>query len=289
MAKRMAVFFLAIFFFSPVVFGLWPKPAAISIEGSSVYGVSSLFTINNKDKSLQKGVDMYMNSLLPFRPWRVLTTSSSDINEGTQVLVDDIVTSLDVRVSGEGEGNNDESYTITIAANKSVLECSESIGCFRGLETFSQLVRFSTEEGVYFIDLYGHEGDSIVSGATEKEKDEEGWWRAVCPFTLSDQPQFSWRGLMLDTSHHYISVSSLKQVIDSMMFNKLNVLHWHAVDSPSFPLNSSTFPELASLYFFLYFPFRFLFVFLFFKSFSLFSFSFFFFLLLFFFFKMRVV
>ena len=270
MAKGVAIFFLALFFFSPFVFALWPKPSSINLEGSNIYGVSSLFTINNNNnnnnnnyKSIQKGIDIYMKTLLPFRPWKVLTTTSN--SSDSQIFVNDIITSLDVRVTGEeggrrrrrrreeGEGGEDESYSLEIIANKSVLECPEVVGCFRGLETFSQLVRFSTEDGVYFIDLYGHEEDVVVVGGEEKEKDREGWWRGVCPFSLSDQPRFSWRGLMIDTSHHYIPVSSFEKIIDGMMYNKMNVLHWHAVDAPAFPLNSSVYPELAGLIDFFFF------------------------------------
>jgi hexosaminidase len=41
---------------------------------------------------------------------------------------------------------------------------------------------------------------------------------------------------MLDTSRHYYPVSYLLHLIDGLMFNKLNVLHWHVVDEDSFPL-----------------------------------------------------
>ena len=34
--------------------------------------------------------------------------------------------------------------------------------------------------------------------------------------------------------------------IDMMMFNKMNVLHWHIIDQESFPFEVPTVPELSS-------------------------------------------
>ena len=50
---------------------------------------------------------------------------------------------------------------------------------------------------------------------------------------------------MLDTARHYLNKDVIKRAIDGMMFNKLNVLHWHIVDAESFPLEVDTAPELA--------------------------------------------
>lgn len=50
---------------------------------------------------------------------------------------------------------------------------------------------------------------------------------------------------MLDTARNYFPISDIKRTLDAMSWVKLNELHWHIVDSQSFPLSIPQFPELA--------------------------------------------
>jgi hexosaminidase len=113
--------------------------------------------------------------------------------------------------------NMNENYTLSIKTNGAVLDSQTIWGAIRGLETFSQLVN--------------HVG---VNQFTINES------------TINDSPRFSHRGLLVDTSRHYIPVDILYQNLDAMAYNKLNVFHWHIVDDPSFPYVSKKFPDLST-------------------------------------------
>uniref|UniRef100_K9IYG5 Beta-hexosaminidase n=1 Tax=Desmodus rotundus TaxID=9430 RepID=K9IYG5_DESRO len=109
-----------------------------------------------------------------------------------------------------------ENYTLTINSEQSFLLSETVWGALRGLETFSQLV-WRSPEGTFFINK------------TE----------------IEDFPRFPHRGLLLDTSRHYLPLPSILDTLDTMAYTKFNVLHWHLVDDPSFPYESFTFPELS--------------------------------------------
>merc|ERR1712107_537518 len=62
---------------------------------------------------------------------------------------------------------------------------------------------------------------------------------------VDDFPDYSHRGLMIDTGRRFWPVSLVKNTIDLMSFNKMNVLHLHASDMCRFAVESKLFPELT--------------------------------------------
>jgi len=103
-------------------------------------------------------------------------------------------------------------------SGKATLSAQTVYGALRGLETFSQLVQFSFDAESYSV--------------------------SFVPWKIKDAPRFPWRGLMMDTSRHFQTIKSIKQMIDSLVYAKINVLHWHMSDSQSFPMESKTSPKL---------------------------------------------
>ncbi|KAF7811366.1 beta-hexosaminidase 1-like [Senna tora] len=119
----------------------------------------------------------------------------------------------------------DESYTLLVSKGtggsnpwKVTIEANTVYGALRALETFSQLCSFD----------YTSKKVQIHNA----------------PWSIHDKPRFAYRGLLLDTSRHYLPIDVIKHIIESMSYAKLNVLHWHIIDEQSFPLEVKSYPKL---------------------------------------------
>ncbi|PBP20048.1 beta-hexosaminidase precursor [Diplocarpon rosae] len=65
------------------------------------------------------------------------------------------------------------------------------------------------------------------------------------PVSIRDGPLYPYRGIMIDTARNFLSVKKIKEQIDGMALSKLNVLHWHLVDTQSWPVQLSAFPAMT--------------------------------------------
>ena len=106
----------------------------------------------------------------------------------------------------------DQSYNLTVEAPTIRIAAATVFGALNGLESLSQLVDRGT----------------FVNGTT-----------------IHDHPRYQFRATMIDTSRHYYPVEVILQHLDAMAYAKFNVLHWHVVDSNSFPYQSKAFPEMS--------------------------------------------
>jgi len=116
----------------------------------------------------------------------------------------------------------DESYEIKVDAldkpHVAQIVSFSVWGVLRGLETFSQLVYTA---------------------------DEHGGTYQINSTKILDSPRFSHRGILIDSSRHFLSKRVILDNLDLMEMNKMNVFHWHMTDDPAFPYESSTFPNMS--------------------------------------------
>ena len=108
--------------------------------------------------------------------------------------------------------DTDYGYELQVESPYINITANTAYGALYGIETFSQLV-----------------DSSLHVNAT----------------TVEDQPRFKFRASMIDTSRHWLPLSVILAHLDAMSYNKMNVLHWHIVDSVSFPFCSESYPEMC--------------------------------------------
>ena len=53
-------------------------------------------------------------------------------------------------------------------------------------------------------------------------------WLAATPLSVRDRPVNSYRGFMIDSGRHFLSIPRIKKTIDGLSMLRLNVLHWCA-------------------------------------------------------------
>ncbi len=111
----------------------------------------------------------------------------------------------------------DESYVLEVTSQQAKLSAPTPLGVLRGMETFLQLVWL----------------------------DERGF--SVPALRITDRPRFPWRGLMIDSSRHFMPVEVIERNLDAMAAVKLNVFHWHLSDNQGFRVECKTFPKLHEL------------------------------------------
>lgn len=69
----------------------------------------------------------------------------------------------------------------------------------------------------------------------------------VPALTITDQPRFAWRGLMIDPSRHFQPLPSLYLIVDQMAAVKLNTLHLHLSDDQGWRFEVKRYPKLTQV------------------------------------------
>jgi len=64
---------------------------------------------------------------------------------------------------------------------------------------------------------------------------------------INDQPRYHWRGMLLDCGRHFMSVESIKELIDKLELHKFNVLHWHLTEDQGWRLEIPGYPRLTEI------------------------------------------
>ncbi|XP_049593318.1 beta-hexosaminidase subunit beta isoform X1 [Syngnathus scovelli] len=200
---------------------LWPLPQRVDIFDVSFKLAAASFQIfDGNTSSAGPSCNLLQNAYRRYYKYMFGGAKSKQPHTqdafpelmGLQVLITDPNPECDQYPSV----SSDESYELLVDQPIAILKAPKVWGALHGLETFSQLV-YEDEFGAKSVN-----------------------WTQI-----SDFPRFAHRGILLDTSRHFLPVKVILTNLETMAMNKFNVFHWHIVDDQSFPYMSRTFPDLS--------------------------------------------
>nr|XP_029725741.1 chitooligosaccharidolytic beta-N-acetylglucosaminidase isoform X1 [Aedes albopictus] len=202
------------------VFGsVWPRPTGDFRLGNNLIRVNPAaieFQWGERYEVLNKFWD---ESVERFRGQLLKKAAGEEIRSGGKKVAVKVEVSEDTMVLNH---ETDESYKLVIRGGEGeevqvTIEAQNYFGARHALETLAQLMVFD---------------------------DIRNELQVVADVEIQDVPTYPHRGLALDTSRNYVSVSAIKKTIDALAMVKMNVFHWHITDSQSFPLVIKSQPTL---------------------------------------------
>lgn len=129
-------------------------------------------------------------------------------------------------VSGNGDINfvmnntlDKEGYILNVAENQITIYASSEAGAFYAVQTLRQICSVDTLSGVSDVSI------------------------PCCD--IEDKPRFKRRAFMLDIARHFSTMDTIKECLDMMALNKLNVFHWHLTDDQGWRIEIKKYPLLT--------------------------------------------
>ena len=110
-----------------------------------------------------------------------------------------------------------EGYTLGVTRECIVILASQKIGVYYALQTVRKIAH---------VDTGGRE---------------------VPCCDIEDEPRFPFRGISLDVSRHFYDVDYIKQYINWLFMEKLNVFHWHLTDDVGWRVEIKKYPLLTEI------------------------------------------
>jgi len=194
--------------FAQTDYALIPYPKSLE-PGKGSFNITKQTVISSASEARFGSEIKQLNELLS----RSLKGELKVLKVARQTNVIDVIYDPGIKSAGE--------YRLKIAPSKVTVVSGSNAGVFYAIETIRQLLPVSIEEG------------KVASKLT------------LPALMVSDQPDYSWRGMHLDVSRHFFSIAYLRRFIDRMALYKMNKLHLHLTDDQGWRIEIKKYPKLT--------------------------------------------
>lgn len=118
-----------------------------------------------------------------------------------------------------------EGYRLDVRPGVVTITSSAPAGAFYAVQSLRQLLPAAVFR------------DAVVAGQR---------WTAPA-VSIVDRPRFSWRGMHLDVTRHFMPKEFVKKYIDLLALHKMNVFHWHLTDDQGWRIQILKYPRLTDV------------------------------------------
>ena len=191
-----------------------PKPVSVTATGEYFTLKSSTTVYFQGESDELKKIGSYLADRL-----RPATGFTIEVKSSIKVPKSGIYLTLS---AGDAKPD-DESYELIITKKLLTLSAKSSAGLFRGVQTIRQ----------------------ILPAKIELAARQEDLWQ-IATGTITDFPDYSYRGAMLDVSRHFFSATDVKRVVDLISYYKMNYLHLHLSDDQGWRIEIKSWPNLTA-------------------------------------------
>ena len=184
---------------------LIPYPNQV-ISSNQALKISSINSIIGNEK---------INDLLKIinKEWGVLI-QSIDTKKGDSPKSDGIFLQID----NDLNVSSIEGYLLEITSNRIIIKGKTGEGIYRGWQTLTQIIELA------------------------QNTDNAGY---IPTGQITDEPEYGYRGTMLDVARHFFNLEEVKRHIDLISYYKINHLHLHLSDDQGWRIEIKSWPKLT--------------------------------------------
>jgi hexosaminidase len=186
-----------------------PKPVSANATGKTFFITKNTAIVADSSGELRDVANYLAESLK--------TITGLSLSEASKEQEGAILLSL-----GGSSSLGEEGYELQINEKQLKITANKPAGVFHGIQTLRQII------------------------ADKDDKASRDEWE-IATGTITDHPEYAWRGSMLDVARHFFSVEDVKRYIDLLSYYKINILHLHLSDDQGWRIEIKSWPNLTAI------------------------------------------